>query len=170
MSSLYNIISSFNSGNSDEFLKIVETFDPLLKSLHKKSENDDTYSDLNLFLIQLMNKIPLHKEIFKENKYLISYISKSLKNHYIYLNKRNSKIYNTEFSSDLIDLDSDYTDSNNTIFKDLLNHLTDLEKKIIIYKYIHSYSDIEIGKLRNVSRQSVHKTHKRALKKLKEVI
>lgn len=173
MLNLYNVIKSFTNGNPDDLLKVIEFFDPLLKSLHNKSSSTETYSELILFLMELLNKLPLHKEILKENKYLISYISKSLKNYYIKLNKKSYKLYDSEFSTDLIylyDECNEYNDFNYTIFKDLLNELTDLERQIIIYKYVHLYSDIEISKLRNVSRQSVYKTHKRALKKLKEII
>lgn len=170
MSCLYQSIVSFRNGNSDDFLEILEVFNPLLKSLHRKSFGYDTYSDLVLFLIELLKKLKISNDSFREDKYIISYIAKALKNHYIYLNKKKCKLYDVEVSIDPTNLQYGYSDCDNIIFYDLLNNLTDKEKNVIIYKYIYSYSDTEIGKQRHVSRQYIHKVHKRALEKVKEVI
>ena len=72
----------------DIFILIMEKFEPKLNKLQRNSVYEDMKSDLILFMFKLLNKIPLEKDIFREDKYIISYINRSLKNHYIYLNKR----------------------------------------------------------------------------------
>lgn len=88
MGQLYNLIQDFRNGNMDIFILIMEKFEPKLNKLQRNSVYEDMKSDLILFMFKLLNKIPLEKDIFREDKYIISYINRSLKNHYIYLNKR----------------------------------------------------------------------------------
>lgn len=74
------------------FVLILEKFEPQINKFQRNSVYEDMNSDLTLFMFNLLNKVPLEKECFKEDKYIISYISKSLRHQYIYLNKTNYKI------------------------------------------------------------------------------
>ena len=89
MRQLYNLIQDFRNGDSDTFILILERFEPKLNKLQRNSIYEDMKSDLILFMFKLLNKIPLEKEVFREDKYIISYINKSLQYQYIYLNKIN---------------------------------------------------------------------------------
>ena len=55
----------------------------------------------------------------------------------------------------------------NIIFEDIIKTLTDTEKDIIFNKYQLNYSEAEIARMKGISRQAVHKTHVRALSKIK---
>ncbi len=169
MGELYNLINDFREGKSNTFILIIEKFEPQLNKFQRNSIYEDMKSDLILFMFKIVEKIPIEKEVFKEDKYIISYISKSLKHQYIYLNKINCKIVNEE-----IELQEAYINNghdnyfSNIVFEDIIKILTDTEKYVIIKKYKFNYSEIEISRMKSVSRQAIHKTHVRALYKIKK--
>ena len=171
MKQLYNLIQDFRKGNTDALIHIIKRFNPQLNKYQINSSYDDMKSDLILFMFKLINKIPLEKDIFKEDKYIISYVSKSLKNQYIYLNKINCNIISKEISLDEKYINKgDYNCFGNIIFEDLINGLTDIEKDVIIKIYKFNYSKAEVAKINGVSRQAIHKTHDRALSKIKKTL
>lgn len=151
-------------------LVILNVFDPLLDKLQRNSINEDMKSDLTLFMFTLLNKIPLEKECLKEDKYIISYISKSLNHQYIYLNKKIRKNNNNEMLLDKFDYMSEVDTMNSIVFDNLIDKLTDNEKYVMNRKYKFNYSDTEIANEKGVSRQAIHKIHKRAIEKLKSYI
>ena len=122
-------------------------------------------------IANLLNKIPLEKEIFKEDKYIVSYINKSLQHRYIYLNKLNCKVMSKELVLEETYINNgDDNCFSNIIFADIIKALTDTEKDIILKKYKLNYSEAEIARMKGVSRQAIHKTHIRALSKIKNII
>lgn len=128
-------------------------------------------SDLILFMFKLLNKIPLEKEVFREDKYIISYINKSLQYQYIYLNKINYKVKSNEMILEETDINNrDDNCFSNIIFEDLIKNLTEREKDMIFKRYKLNYSEAEIGRMKGISRQAVHKTHVRALSKMKNLL
>ncbi|HAQ41984.1 MAG TPA: hypothetical protein DCM73_14895 [Clostridiales bacterium] len=52
---------------------------------------------------------------------------------------------------------------------DYFSFLTELQKKIIVYRYIYGYSSQEIAQKLKVSRQAVNRTKNRAIKVIKTV-
>lgn len=56
------------------------------------------------------------------------------------------------------------------LMNDALYSLTEKQKQIINLVYIKGFSDTEIGQLLNISQQAVSKTHKKALKNIREYI
>lgn len=168
---LYNLIQDFRNGDKDAFIHILDRFEPKLKNLQRNSKYDDMKSDLTLFMFNLLNKIPLEKEYFKDDKYIISYISKSLTHQYIHLNKVNCKIITNEGV-----LEENYIrggDDNcfsNIIFEDIIRDLTQIERDVIVKKYKYNYSGAEIANMNGVSRQAIHKTHIRALSKMRSLL
>ncbi|CEN21828.1 sigma-70 family RNA polymerase sigma factor [Paraclostridium sordellii] len=172
MNKLYNIIKNYQQGNKESIIEVIELFNPLLNKLERQSNHYDIKSELTLFIIELMDKLPFENEKFCHDKYIVSYISKSIKNKYIYLNKKACDQLNKENEINLEILKNDRVENNldMILFKDLIKSLTHKEQEIIIYKYGLNYSDIEIAELFNISRQSVNKTKTRALNKLKLMI
>lgn len=167
---LYKLIEQHKNKDEDAFLEILEMFEPLINSLYRKGVNEDMKSDLTLFLFELLNKMQFEKEIFKQEKYIVSYISKSLKNKYIYLNKNHYKKKCSELKLEETYLNLGKNSYFSEIFfDDLIKNLKDVEKDILIKRYKLDYSDQEIATLRGVSRQSVCKIRTNALKKLKKV-
>lgn len=171
MGQLYNLIQDFRNGNMDIFILIMEKFEPKLNKLQRNSVYEDMKSDLILFMFKLLNKIPLEKDIFREDKYIISYINRSLKNHYIYLNKINCRVKSKELALEEIHINNgDDNCFSNIIFDDIIKTLTHAEKDIIFKKYKLNYSDAEIARMKGISRQAIYKTHVRALSKIKKIL
>ncbi|MGL5714679.1 MAG: RNA polymerase sigma factor [Paraclostridium sp.] len=171
MRQLYNLIQDFRNGDADTFTLILERFEPKLNKLQRESVYEDMKSDLILFMFKLLNKIPLEKEVFREDKYIISYINKSLQHQYIYLNKYNYKVKSSErvLEETYINNGDDNCFSN-IIFEDCIKNLTEIEKDTIFKRYQLNYSEAEIGRMKGISRQAVHKTHVRALSKMKKLL
>lgn len=171
MSRLYDLIQDYRGENPDAIIDIIEKFEPLLGKFQRNGSYEDIKSDLILFMFKLLDNIPLDKEVFKEDKYLVSYIYKSLQNQYIYLNKKNCKIVNKEMVIDEIKLNHSYYDCfNHIIFNDMIKNLTDSEKDILTKKYIFNYSESDIARIHNKTRQAIHQSHRRALKKLRAIL
>ena len=85
-----------------------------------------------MIMFKLLNKIPLEKEVFREDKYIISYINKSLQHQYIYLNKINYKVMSKEMALEETYINNGYDNCfSNIIFEDIIKTLTDTEKDII---------------------------------------
>ena len=53
--------------------------------------------------------------------------------------------------------------------KDLLNQVTELQKKILILKFIKNYSETEIASILKISRQSVNRAKNRAFISIKKI-
>ena len=125
MSRLYDLIQDYRGENPDAIIDIIEKFEPLLGKFQRNGSYEDIKSDLILFMFKLLDNIPLDKEVFKEDKYLVSYIYKPLQNQYIYLNKKNCKIVNKEMVIDEIKLNHSYYDCfNHIIFNDMIKNIS----------------------------------------------
>lgn len=108
---IYLLIKAYRNGDKNKIVEVIEIFNPLLNKLHSKGSSDDIKSDLILFMFDLLCKIPLEKEIFCSDKYIISYIKKSLVNEFIRLNKICCRNKDLEFSLDESYVKSKYTTS-----------------------------------------------------------
>lgn len=172
METLYQILFNCKLHDEKSYLKLIEKFQPLLKKYAYLLNYEDAYNDMQLALLELTQIIPIQN--FKNNDndaFLISYISKSMKNKYIALSSKNQKTQ----SHMLLSLDEmiDCTDENNKDIKfniviELnLDSLTELQKKVIICRYYYGYSDVEIAKILGISRQAVNKLRNRGIEKLR---
>lgn len=166
---LYFLVKGYREGDKEIIVDIIGIFNPLLNKLQRNGGRDDIKNDLILFMFDLLYKMPLEREIFKSDKYIISYIKKSLMNEFIRLNKINCR-NNMESSLDESYLQSEHesNDYDKVIFNDMIKNLTDAEKDIFYKKYVLNYLDSEIAKSKNITRQAVHKAHKNAIKKLRK--
>ena len=168
MNNLYHIIKKCKNKSSEEILIIINMFDPLINKYVRLLNFDDAKSELITTLIETLFKIPIHKSNFNQNKYIISYIKKSIFHKYISISKKISyeSKYESEFDFNLIESNK----STDLEFYDLINDLTPKEKTILISKFIKNMKDTEIAQALNISRQAVNQTKNRALIKLKKVI
>lgn len=151
-------------------LKLIEQFNPLIKKYSNLLRWEDSQSELILALIEIINKVPTQNSKFKQDKYIVSYISKSIRNTYIYLSKIRNKLKCHEFPINFEITEDSYQASivDRLFVEELLKVLTKREKEIITLKYFNEYSDIEISRKIGVSRQAVNKTKNRAIKRMRE--
>lgn len=169
MNKLCNWIELYRKGDKEVLVDIVKLFKPLLKKFERNSYCEDIESELILFIITLLEKMP-EGQTFKDDKYAFSYIYKSLKNKYIYINRKGYTIYNHEVSNDIaLNQQGYYETFSDIVFNDMIEGLTTSEKNIMYKKYIYNLSNADIARELNVSRQAVYKIHKRALDKLKNI-
>lgn len=79
-------------------LLLLEKFDRLLRKYARLLNTEDGYEELRLFFLELLEN--LHKkEICTYNDgYVVNYISKAVKNHYIALSKKRRVYAESTFS------------------------------------------------------------------------
>jgi len=172
--SLYELLRKCKTRNPECILEIINKFNPLIKKYSYLLNYDDAEQDLIVALIEIVYKLPLNKIPTKcPDKYIVSYIHYALKNKYIYLSKKQSILLKQSDELDLNICESSITsqDLYNYVFvKDLLNQVTELQRTILILKFIKNYSETEISNILDISRQSVNKAKNRALVTLKKYL
>lgn len=89
---LFNLFYEFKNGMKKDsaFEEIYNRFYKLLKKYSYTLNYSEAIIDLGESLFFISNKIPIHLEHFKEDKYILSYINKSIYHEYISLNKKKS--------------------------------------------------------------------------------
>lgn len=112
---------------------------------------------------------PIEKEVFKYDKYILSYLKTSFKNKYIFLAKQYQQLCSTETTLYKDgDIKTEIDEYENKVYlTNLLRVLTNKEKSILILNYIAEYSILELANIYDVSRQSVNKSKIKALEKIR---
>ena len=82
---------NIKKGNNDELIEVLEMIKPLIRKYSKMIDGEDTEQDLKIFLINLLNKIPVDSDRLYEDKAIFAYIAKSLRSEYIKLSKKRDK-------------------------------------------------------------------------------
>lgn len=166
---IYDKLIEIKNGNHDSLEEIISILNPLIHKYSRLLDGEDTKQDLTIYLISLINKIPINKETFFENNAILAYISKSIKNEYIKLSKKHDKKRNNEIKLDL-NIDMGYEELESEIeMLDLFNVLTLKEAYIMKLIYLNYLSVTEVSEFMKISRQSVNQTKNRALNKLKKL-
>ena len=160
---IYETIKKAKNNDSKSIEKLIDCFNPLLKKYASKHpEFEDTYSELILHFIETIKKIPIDKK-FKEEKYILSYIKKSIHNQYLKLINSNNLPFEITANSTY------YNDESNLIFYDLIRSLSKKEQTILTKKFIYNLKNIEISNQLNISPQNTQMCIKRALKKIEKI-
>lgn len=172
--SLHDLVLDYQQNNSNYSIEtLLSKFNPLLlKYSIRFFDSSNSHSELILHFIKTIKSIPIHKEPFSNDKYIISYINTSIKHFYYSLYANEQKYLNNNI---LISTDSDFNtftieDEDSTIFDYLSKYLSPKELLVITKHYKYLYRDSEIASELNVSRQNIYITRKRALKKLKKYL
>jgi len=171
MRDLYEIIKNCKKGNCNDIEYVLNKFQPLINKYARllDCEYDDAKQELSLELINVIQKIPINKENFGEDKYCIGYIKKSIIHKYFAMSKKLSMKYSYEY-----DIDFNLIPAKDEVYVielyDLLKDLSNIEKSVVILKYINNMTDAEIGEIRGISRQAINQAKNRAIRKLKKCI
>lgn len=168
---LFNKIYKYQKENDSKILEeLIMQFSPLLKKYASKISFEDSMQDLTVTFIEIMLKLPLDK--VNEDKYILAYISTSIKNKYLSLSSdqyKNSIIdYQPKDLLENIIKDFNYDDISKFELLNSMDSLTNKEKFIINSIFFKDISVIDISKKLNESRQSVNQVKLKALKKLKK--
>ncbi|KNY25314.1 sigma-70 family RNA polymerase sigma factor [Pseudobacteroides cellulosolvens] len=148
--------------------EVISKFRFLVKKYARLLNYEDAESDLILHLIELIDKMPALRQ---DNAY-VSYIHKSIVNKYLYLKKRiyKNKLYEIPLEDIDYLLNEEKSMMDLFICTDYVNKLPQKQKNIIYKLFFQQYSEIEIAKQLQISKQAVNKTKKKALCNLKEVL
>ena len=85
---IFKIIDVKKYNKDESILDILAIFDNIINKYSRKLNGEDTKQDLYVFLIKLIKNIDELTIINYEDKQVLSYFSKSLKNEYIRLSKK----------------------------------------------------------------------------------
>lgn len=163
-------------GDTSQCLEIIEKFKPLIRKYSYKLAIEDSTEIFTCKLIEVLNTIAIQKDKFTEDKFIVNYISNSIKNEYVNLiakvSKEQSKMYSYEFSFDIVPHDNDlYRDIESSIFLgDLLKVLNDKEKNIFKSRYIENRSVNETAVILGKTRQCIYMHDKNLKMKLKKYL
>ncbi len=158
-------------GDEKAKLELYKKFLPRIKKFGRKLFYEEAETDLTIFLLEFINKANLEKFQNRKDEEIDSYIYKVFKNKYINILRQviNKNIEATILETDFICYDC-YEKLEEKYIFDLMKNLNNIQKKIIIGKYVYDHSDIELAVLLNVSRQTIYKQKKKALITLKNEI
>lgn len=165
--------------NADAMENLLCKFSPILKKYAYYLRYDDAYYDMQVNFIELIYKINILDFLDKPEQYILSYIKKSMYHSYIKESKK-SNIYRytqTDSSGDrenlqifIETLNPTHDEYTGLLLLDLKRVLSEKEFRVIYYHYFLEYSINEIAIMTNISSQSVNKTKKGALKKLRATV
>ena len=165
---LIELIKKFKNQDMNAFTLIYDKYKRLIYYYSAKTRDDDTPQELTLFLLELLYSIDTDRFKLDMSDSLHKYIAVSIRNKYIYISKELqlkqkflNEIYDAEFYT-LASLDE------SLFVTEALSQLTLKQRLIIIYKYIHCFSDAEIADKLKISRQAVNRLKNRGINTLKE--
>ena len=128
---IFKIIDVKKYNKDESILDILAIFDNIINKYSRKLNGEDTKQDLYVFLIKLIKNIDELSIVNYEDKQVLSYFSKALKNEYIRLSKKNDRRKNNEdYNYVEIVWGYDFIESNIEVL-DSINNLNNYEKNII---------------------------------------
>ena len=173
---LFDLFLNAYNGNSFAQLQIVQRFQPLLKKYAALLKYEDAYSDLQfsdlqLYLLELLHSGKLTKLQRKDDGTLVKYMESSIRHQYISLNSRKNAVDNSVIASvDEIDFDQMSLSSNDEypelLISDLHSVLQPSELTLLSQFVFKGMSIADIAEKSGVSRQAINRKKLSILKKL----
>lgn len=168
MNKLGDLVISYKSGEKEALIEIVKIFKPVINKFKRNSYCEDMENELILYMITLLEKMPIREEFLRDEKIIFSYIFKSLKNKYIRTNKKYYDKYSSERADDeFLNYKDYYLLESDVEFQDMIKDLSHCEKNILNKRYVSNLSESDIARELKTSRQYINKVHKKALHKLR---
>lgn len=166
---ILNLFKDYKYNNNIKRLEeLYLYFEKTISNLSKSMPYDEGHTDLIIEFIKLINSDKLNNCI--NSAHLEGAIIIALKYRKLDLiRKNNKKIVECALNDELINEKSFYNNSNLSVY-DLFENLTNNQKEIMELSFIYNYSDAEIARLKNKSRQSIGQTKKRSIKILEGLI
>lgn len=162
-------VKKYRNGDSDSLIEIITLFNPVLSKYSILVDGEDTKQDLIIHLIKVLNTAKFYDENLCEDKFIFSYILKSIRHEYIRLSKNKNKILINERELNL-DIEIAYDGFENEFeVIDMFKILSEKEAYIIKLIYIYYLSVSEVADYMKISRQAVNQAKNKALKKIKSI-
>lgn len=144
------------AGSEEALLQLLECFTPLLRKYARKFEYEDTFAELQLYLIQLIKNFPLIADDWNDGQTV----------NYIKLSKHNNfrENYLLEFNPEIMDKAACNTGTEQRLMlQEAFAQLSSWQKTVLTMHYLQGYSIQEIAKIYGKSRQAVNKVKVQAL-------
>ncbi|WP_099191015.1 RNA polymerase sigma factor [Tepidibacter mesophilus] len=170
--SIRALVKKSKDKDKEALTQIINKFKGTIKKFSKQLEYEEAEIDLIIGVIETIGKIKLSNLELKNEGAITNYIYNSIKNKRTELYRKHVKGISKELEINLeITEDKTNYQLEDKIFIDnLLNLLTDIQRIILVEKFLKGYSDLEISNKLHISRQAVNKSKNRALKRLKSYL
>ena len=168
--SLLSLIKASQCGDKEALLKIITKFQPSIKKFSAFLNYYGAETDLVIGLIESTQKLQLSKLNFISEAVLVQYVYNCIRNNYIQLSKKHKLQFNNlEYEAQYVTLSYCHNLEDKLYLEAILNILTEIQRKVLLYYYVYDISDIEIAIKFNISRQAVNKTRRKALEHLRKL-
>lgn len=165
---LYNLFVQAKDGNEVAKVEIYKKFLPCIKKLARKLRYEEAETDLVIFLLEFISNISLRKFKDRSDREIFLYVYSFIKCKYLNIIKT---LNNKKIKTEVLKVDIEYYDYYKKIELEyiswLLSGLSDIQKKIIIGKYVYNYSNIKLSEICGISRQAIYKHKKKAFEIIK---
>ncbi len=165
---LYEVFKNAQNGSEEHVIKLYYKFLPLIKKYGRKLNYEEAESDLTIFLLEYIKNFNLNKFRNRSEGEIVNYIKLIFKNKYIDVLRQlmNKKIETPIVKTEIICNDC-YKNLEEEYILSLMKDLNDIQRKIIVGRYFHGYSDDNLSEILKISRQAVYKNRKKALELIK---
>ncbi len=161
---LYDLFVQAKDGSEVAKVDIYNKFLPCIKGFAKKLSYEEAETDLVIFLLEFINNVSLKKIKNISDGEIVLYVYNAIKCRYINILKA---LNNKNIQIIALDMDINHFDYYKEIELEyiswLLSNLSDVQKKIIIGKYLYNYSNIELSEICGISKQAVSRQRKKAI-------
>lgn len=166
-----------SQSDDTEMLGLIKAFEPLLKKYARILNYEDAFYDLQLKFIDFIYKFDTDSFSPKNDKYVLAYISKSIKNKFstILAQKKFSII---EYKMcDLSDVEKENVEIASSCMDSYINlYIEDIQKVLSEHEFIIFYETTILGKTSQyvatkmgVTRQAVNQNKRRSQSKLRKL-
>lgn len=172
MDSILTLIEKAKNLDKYSMEILLIKFEPLFNSLSYKLKYDCAKTDLIIFFIKLIYSIKIDIIINLSEGALVNYISKALRRE-CYRLSRNILVNECEINDNISVILNDYIEVEHKVFLDdlvFLKIINQKQKYVLLNKYYYDFTDYEIAKDLNISRQAISKMHKKAIYDIKEYL
>lgn len=169
--SLYSIYQSAKIGDEESVLFLYDKFLPKIKKCGRSLNYEAAETDITIRFLEFIRNTDFEALKSKCDGAVINYTNRFFVNTYI--NLLNSKkpqmqlIYIDDENSFTRDIP--YYDDPSNLGMDCFSRLTELQRKVIVYRYIYGYSEQEIAQKLKISRQAVNRAKNRGIKVIRAV-
>lgn len=165
---LKKLISEYQNYDMKNFELLHKNFSKLIYYYAHRIGCDDAAQELNVFFVDLLFQIELSRFKDNDSSDLQNYIAVCIRNEYILVSQKRQKHNNSTLEF------QDYLGGYEPLYDDRISILGGLslmnpkQRKILVSYYYYNYSDAEIAKMLNISRQAVNKLRNHGLQFLRK--
>lgn len=157
--------------DKDAMLEVIMKFKPLIIKTANKLDYDGADTDLIIYLIEKVYMMDESSIRLRCEGELVNYIATIIRNRGVDLFRERGRKVAEIHSLEMIHAAERIAELEPMInTKEYINVLNSKEKNIIVLRYVHGYSDAEIGIKLGITRQAVCSTRRRALEKMRREI